>query len=79
MLSRSRVCAALPALSAHGQFGTAPAELSLIKLNEDIYVISNAAVSGVVTALVADAVVLLVDDKFEIDRDNMEILKSVTK
>jgi glyoxylase-like metal-dependent hydrolase (beta-lactamase superfamily II) len=73
------VCASLPALSAHGQVGTAPAELSLIKLNEDMYVISNAAVPGLVTVLVTDAGVLLVDDKFEIDHDNMmELLKSVT-
>ncbi len=73
------LCAALPALSAHGQFGTTPAELSLIKLNEDMYAISNAAAPGLVTALVTDAGVLLVDDKFEIDHDNMmTLLKSVT-
>ena len=36
-----------------------------------MYVISNAAVPGLVTALVTDASVLLVDDKFDIDHDNM--------
>jgi glyoxylase-like metal-dependent hydrolase (beta-lactamase superfamily II) len=73
------LCAALPAPGAHAQFGTAPAELSLVKLNDDMYVISNAAVPGLVTALITDAGVLLVDDKFEIDHDNMmKLLKSVT-
>ena len=65
--------------SAHAQFGSAPAELSLIELNDDMYVISNVAVPGLVTALVTDAGVLLVDDKFEIDHDNIvRLLKSVT-
>jgi cyclase len=73
------LCAALPVSSAVAQFGTAPAELSLIKLNDDMYVISNTAVPGLVTALITDAGVLLVDDKFEIDHDGMmALLKSVT-
>ena len=65
--------------SAYAQFGTTPAELSLIQLNDDMYVISNVAVPGLVTALVTDAGVLLVDDKFEIDHDNVvRLLKTVT-
>jgi glyoxylase-like metal-dependent hydrolase (beta-lactamase superfamily II) len=65
--------------SAYAQFGSAPAELSLIELNDDMYVISNVAVPGLVTVLVTDAGVLLVDDKFEIDHDNIvQLLKTVT-
>jgi glyoxylase-like metal-dependent hydrolase (beta-lactamase superfamily II) len=64
---------------AHAQFGGQPSELSLIKVRDDIYVISNVAVPGLVTALITDDGVLLVDDKFEIDHDNiMRLLKTVT-
>ena len=55
---------------ARAQFGAEPAELELIQLRDDIYVISNPAVPGLVTALITDEGVLLVDDKFEIDHDN---------
>lgn len=68
---------ALPA--AQAQFGNAPVELELIELNDDMYVISNVAVPGLVTALVTDDGVLLVDDKFEIDHENiMRMLRTVT-
>jgi glyoxylase-like metal-dependent hydrolase (beta-lactamase superfamily II) len=64
---------------AQAQFGSAPAELELIELRDDMYVISNPAVPGLVTALVTDEGVLLVDDKFEIDHDNiMRLLRTVT-
>jgi cyclase len=70
---------ALLAPLAHAQFGSQPAELSLIKVRDDIYVISNVAVPGLVTALITNDGVLLVDDKFEIDHDNiMRQLKTVT-
>lgn len=64
---------------AHAQFGAEPAELELIQLRDDMYVISNVAVPGLVTALITDDGVLLVDDKFEIDHENiMRLLRSVT-
>jgi glyoxylase-like metal-dependent hydrolase (beta-lactamase superfamily II) len=64
---------------ANAQFGTEPAKLDLIKVRDDLYVISNPYVPGLVTALVTDEGVLLVDDKFEIDHDNiMAMLKTVT-
>jgi glyoxylase-like metal-dependent hydrolase (beta-lactamase superfamily II) len=64
---------------AHAQFGTEPAKLEVIKVRDDIYVISNVAVPGLVTALVTNEGVVLVDDKFEIDHDNiMAMLKTVT-
>lgn len=76
------ICGAAALLLApcsQAQFGSAPAELSIIKIRDDIYVISNVAVPGLVTALVTDDGVLLVDDKFEIDHDNIiKILKTVT-
>lgn len=73
------VAALALAHSAHAQFGAEPAELELINLNDDMFVISNVAVPGLVTALVTDAGVLLVDDKFEIDHDNiMAMLRTVT-
>jgi glyoxylase-like metal-dependent hydrolase (beta-lactamase superfamily II) len=65
--------------SAHAQFGTEPAKLEVIKIKDDIYVISNEFVPGLTTALITDEGVLLVDDKFEIDHDNiMAQLKTIT-
>jgi glyoxylase-like metal-dependent hydrolase (beta-lactamase superfamily II) len=61
------------------QFGAEPAELSLIEVRDDMYVIHNPGVPGNVTALVTDEGVLLVDNKFAIDFDNvMKKLESVT-
>ncbi len=75
------LAAALAALasSAQAQFGSEPSKLELIKVRDDIYVISNVAVPGLVTALITNDGVLLVDDKFEIDHDNIIAeLKKVT-
>jgi cyclase len=67
------------AAPASAQFGSGPAELELIKVRDDIFVISNTFVPGLVTALVTDDGVLLVDDKFEVDHDNiMRVLRTVT-
>ena len=69
----------LASAAARAQFGAEPAELELIQIRDDMYVISNPEVPGLVTALVTDEGVLLVDDKFEIDHDNiMRLLRSVT-
>lgn len=65
--------------TASAQFGAAPAELSLVKLTDELYVIHNELVPGNVTALVTDEGVLLVDNKYAIDYDNeMELLRTVT-
>jgi cyclase len=73
------VALAILAGNAFAQFGTAPAELSLIKLTDDLYVIHNELVPGNVTALVTDDGVLLVDNKYAIDYDNeMKLLRTVT-
>ncbi len=72
---------ALTALApcAHAQFGGGPTKIETIKVRDDIYVISNVAVPGLTTALVTNEGVLLVDDKFEVDHDNiMAALKAIT-
>ena len=70
---------ALLAPFAQAQFGGGPAKLEVIKVRDDIYVISNVAVPGLTTALITNDGVLLVDDKFEVDHDSiMAALKTVT-
>ena len=65
--------------SASAQFGTEPAKLSLVKLRDDMYVIQNPVVPGNTTVLITSEGVILVDDKFEIDHDNIvAMLKTVT-
>jgi len=64
---------------AYAQFGTEAAKLSVIKIKDDLVVIHNEAVPGNTTALITNQGVILVDDKFEIDHDNiMAMLKTVT-
>src|ERR1043166_1295372 len=71
--------AALWAGYAHAQFGNQPAKLNTIKVKDDLYVIHNDFVPGNTTALVTTDGVVLVDDKFEIDHDNiMSELKKIT-
>ena len=79
ILSLCGTALALLAPYAQAQFGSEPSKLELIKVRDDIYVISNVAVPGLVTALITNEGVLLVDDKFEIDHDNIiAMLKTVT-
>jgi glyoxylase-like metal-dependent hydrolase (beta-lactamase superfamily II) len=67
------------AATAHAQFGTGPSKLDLVKVQDDVYVIHNEYVPGNTTALITDEGVILVDDKFEIDADNIvALLKTVT-
>jgi cyclase len=67
------------AFSANAQFGSEPSELELIKLQDDLYVIHGAYVPGNVTALITNEGVILVDDDFEVDHDNlMAKLREVT-
>ncbi|HUQ51487.1 MAG TPA: MBL fold metallo-hydrolase [Gammaproteobacteria bacterium] len=84
MHSRSRLVTAALVLggltfAAQAQFGTEPAKLELIKLQDDLYVIHNEAVPGNTTVLVTNEGVILVDDKFELDVDNVvKMVKTVT-
>lgn len=67
------------ACSAHAQFGSGPAKLDLIKVQDDVYVIHNEYVPGNTTAVITNEGVILVDDKFEADADNIvALLKTVT-
>jgi glyoxylase-like metal-dependent hydrolase (beta-lactamase superfamily II) len=62
---------------AYTQQGPPPAKLNTIKLADDLYVIHNEVVPGNTTALVTNEGVILVDDKFPVDVDN--ILAEVKK
>jgi glyoxylase-like metal-dependent hydrolase (beta-lactamase superfamily II) len=67
------------AASAQAQFGSGPSKLELIKLSDDVYVIHNEYVPGNTTVVVTGEGVILVDDKFEIDADNIvAMVKTVT-
>ena len=65
---------------AYGQqFGAQPAKLDLVKLKDDLYVIHNDFVPGNSTALITNEGVVLVDDKFDVDYNNIVAeLKKVT-
>jgi cyclase len=65
--------------TANAQFGSGPSKLDLVKVQDDLYVIHNALVPGNVTVLITNEGVILVDDKFEIDHDNLvAMVKTVT-
>jgi len=69
----------LIAFGAQAQFGTEAVELELIKVKDDLYVIHGAYVPGNVTALITNEGVILVDDDFDVDHDNlMKKLREVT-
>ena len=56
---------------AYPQFGNMPSKLDTQKLADDLYVIHNDFVPGNTTALVTNEGVVLVDDKFPVDADNI--------
>lgn len=56
---------------AYSQMGSQPAKLSTVKISNDLYMIHNEIVPGNTTVLVTDEGVLLVDDKFAVDHDNL--------
>jgi cyclase len=63
----------------HAQFGNQAAKLDTIKIKDDLFVIHNDFVPGNTTVLVTNEGVVLVDDKFEIDHENiMAQLKKIT-
>ena len=62
-----------------GQQAPQPAELDLVTIADDLYVIHNEFVPGNVAVLVTDEGVILVDDKFAVDYDNiMRMVRTVT-
>lgn len=67
------------AASVYAQFGNAPAKLTITKVRDDLFVIRNEFVPGNSTALITNEGVVLVDDKFEVDHENiLAQLKTVT-
>jgi glyoxylase-like metal-dependent hydrolase (beta-lactamase superfamily II) len=56
---------------AYSQMGSTPAKLNTVKIANDLYMIHNEIVPGNTTALITDDGVLLVDDKFAVDHDNL--------
>lgn len=63
----------------HGQNAPQPSKLEIVKVQDDLYVIHNALVPGNTTALVTSEGVVLVDDKFDVDHDNIiAMLRTVT-
>ena len=55
----------------YAQFGDKPAQLSTIKVKDDLFVIYNDLVPGNTTVLVTNQGLILVDNKFDVDFDNL--------
>jgi glyoxylase-like metal-dependent hydrolase (beta-lactamase superfamily II) len=65
------LCIVLLGSYLYAQFGDKPAQLSTIKIKDDLFVIYNDLVPGNTTVLVTTQGLILVDNKFEIDFDNL--------
>jgi cyclase len=83
MITRFRLAVLLGVAFAgayvYGQQQQQPSKLNTIKVKDGLYVIHNDFVPGNTTALVTTEGVVLVDDKFEVDHDNiLAELKKVT-
>lgn len=66
------LCIALAGAYVFGQGGgPQPSKLDVVKLKDDMFVIHNAVVPGNTTVLVTNEGVVLVDDKFAVDYDNI--------
>jgi cyclase len=62
---------ALAGAYVYGQGQPQPSKLDVVKIKDDLFVIHNAVVPGNTTVLVTNEGVVLVDDKFAIDFDNI--------
>src|SRR5688572_25175170 len=65
------LCIACVGSYVYAQFGAKPAELSTIKVKDDLFVVYNDLVPGNTTVLVTEQGLILVDNKFEIDFENL--------
>jgi glyoxylase-like metal-dependent hydrolase (beta-lactamase superfamily II) len=74
------LCGAMCGAFVHAQqLGQVAAKQDLIKIKDDLYVIHNDFVPGNTTAFITDEGVVIVDDKFAVDHDNIVMeLKKVT-
>jgi len=68
-------CAGMLGLAVYAQ--QTAAKLDTVKIKDDVYVIHNDVVPGNTTVLITNEGVLLVDDKFEVDANN--VIASVKK
>lgn len=67
------------ALVAARQFGQEPAKLRVLEAAPDVFVLNNDVAPGNATAIVTGAGVVLIDDKFAVDYDNVvSTLKTLT-
>ena len=66
-------CLALAGAFVYGQGrgGPQPSKLDVVKVKDDLFVIHNDVVPGNVTVLVTSEGVVIVDDKFAVDFDNI--------
>jgi glyoxylase-like metal-dependent hydrolase (beta-lactamase superfamily II) len=65
------LCVALFGSYVYAQFGDKPSVLSTIKVKDDLFVVYNDLVPGNTTVFVTTQGLILVDNKFEIDFDNL--------
>ena len=65
------LCVAMLGSYVYAQFGDKPSELSTITVRDDLFVVYNDLVPGNTTVLVTNQGLILVDNKFEIDFDNL--------
>ena len=65
------LCVALCGSYVYAQFGDKPSALSTIKVRDDLFVVYNDLVPGNTTVLVTNQGLILVDNKFDIDFDNL--------
>ena len=73
------LCLALCGAYLHGQPGAEPSELDIVTVRDDVFVLQNEFVPGNAAALVTDEGVILVDNKFAVDYENIiELLRTVT-
>lgn len=71
---------ALAGSYVYAQFGAKPSALSTIKVRDDLFVIYNDLVPGNTTVLVTSEGLILVDNKLEIDFDNlMTQIRAISK
>lgn len=63
------LCAGILGVIVYAQ--QTPAKLNVVKIKDDLYVIHNDVVPGNTTVLITNEGVLLVDDKYDVDADNI--------
>jgi len=79
LLVLGTVTALAGAVAYGAQFGQEPAKLRVLEAAPDVFVLNNDVAPGNATAVVTAAGVILIDDKFAIDHENiLATLKTIT-